>query len=139
MLDFILFDLNLFLVFNLSELEKWESGEFISFDIISNKIEIFSDEGRLTRPLLYFEENLLDLNKKIFFEYINFKNYLSSNEHVTSNEIELESDIDSIDCFFNCKKKKVDPSRFNFQKATLDMKLEFYKQLDKFHFYHMYL
>ena len=27
-----------------------------SFDIISNKIEIYSDEGRLTRPLLYFKK-----------------------------------------------------------------------------------
>ena len=26
-----------------------------SFDILSNRIEIYSDEGRLTRPLLYFE------------------------------------------------------------------------------------
>ena len=28
-----------------------------SFDILSNRIEIYSDEGRLTRPLLYFEGN----------------------------------------------------------------------------------
>jgi DNA-directed RNA polymerase II subunit RPB2 len=27
-----------------------------SFDILSNRIEIYSDEGRLTRPLLYFDE-----------------------------------------------------------------------------------
>ena len=27
-----------------------------SFDILSNRIEIYSDEGRLTRPLLYFQE-----------------------------------------------------------------------------------
>ena len=42
-----------------------------SFDILSNRIEIYSDEGRLTRPLLYFEEQNISY-KDINIEKINW-------------------------------------------------------------------
>ncbi len=42
-----------------------------SFDILSNRVEIYSDEGRLTRPLLYFEEQKISY-KDINIEKINW-------------------------------------------------------------------
>ena len=42
-----------------------------SFDILSNRIEIYSDEGRLTRPLLYFQEQNISY-KNINIEKINW-------------------------------------------------------------------
>ena len=49
-----------------------------SFDILSNRIEIYSDEGRLTRPLLYFEGknisyNGIEINKLNWKELIKGK------------------------------------------------------------------
>ena len=42
-----------------------------SFDILSNRIEIYSDEGRLTRPLLYFDEKNISY-KDINIDKINW-------------------------------------------------------------------
>ena len=42
-----------------------------SFDILSNRIEIYSDEGRLTRPLLYFDEQNISY-KDINIDKINW-------------------------------------------------------------------
>ena len=42
-----------------------------SFDILSNRIEIYSDEGRLTRPLLYFQEQNISY-KDINIEKLNW-------------------------------------------------------------------
>ena len=42
-----------------------------SFDILSNRVEIYSDEGRLTRPLLYFEEQHISY-KDINIDKINW-------------------------------------------------------------------
>jgi DNA-directed RNA polymerase II subunit RPB2 len=65
-----------------------------SFDILSNRIEIYSDEGRLTRPLLYFEGKReqqtisykdININKSNWSQLIKGKLIENKNDNVFHN------------------------------------------------------
>ena len=80
--------------------------------------------------LLYFEKNLLDLNKRFFFLEKNFINdslRLDINSQV--NNFNLTTNCNSLDCFFEKTKKRLDPSRFHYQQYTIEFKMEFFKNI----------
>ena len=78
--------------------------------------------------LYYFEDNLIDLNKRFFFEDKNF----ISNSNIIVDEITISNTCDSIDCYFKNIKKPVNPNNFFIQKSSIDFQFEFYKNISNF-------
>jgi len=82
--------------------------------------------------LISFENNLLDFNKRIFFEE---KNYQNKNSMISvNNEIEVSNYCDSVDCYFSKIKKPINPSCFNIQQPSFEFSLEFFKNISNFHY-----
>ena len=82
--------------------------------------------------LISFENNLLDFNKRIFFEE---KNYQNKNSMISvNNEIEVSNYCDSVDCYFSKIKKPINPSCFNIQQPSFEFSLEFFQNISNFHY-----
>ena len=66
-----------------------------SFDILSNRIEIYSDEGRLTRPLLYFDEQHISY-KDINIDKINWTQLVKGRVIESRDDKEIFHKIDAL-------------------------------------------
>jgi hypothetical protein len=91
--------------------------------------------------LVSFENNLLDLNKRIFSEHKNYlykslnsSSILNSSNDVNQNDLEISNYCDSLDCYFAKLKKPLNPSRFKIQQPSLEFNIEFFKNISNFQY-----
>ena len=93
--------------------------------------------------LIHFENNLCELNKKFFLAEKYFKKTIVNNtldldvDSLTdslTNSFNLTANCDSVDCYFEKTKGKLDASMLWYEEATIDFKLEFFKNVHNFSF-----
>jgi len=85
--------------------------------------------------LVYFENNLCELNKKFFIaEKTHVNDTLNLGLNSIANSFSLTASCDSIDCYFEKSRKKLDASILSYEQSTIDFKLEFLKNIHNFSF-----
>jgi hypothetical protein len=96
-------------VFQIGDLTKNNSNDFnfeIFVKILNNSFKFvpclhINDYIIFRNMLLYFENNLLDLNKRFFFLERNFiRDSLRLDKNSQVNNFNLTTNCNSIDCFF---------------------------------------
>ena len=91
-----------------------------SFDILSNKIEVYSDEGRLTRPLLYFEGKHISYKNVIDkVEKMKWSQYIKGTVDL---ETKLDPTSDILESFY--------PRRLLEKKDNLELKKAILEYID---------
>jgi DNA-directed RNA polymerase II subunit RPB2 len=94
-----------------------------SFDILSNRIEIYSDEGRLTRPLLYFQGKMKDeiSYKGINIDKLNWKQLIKGKLIERKREKgESENDFHADEVFHKVSVLDGKNAQFATNKAVLE-------------------
>lgn len=89
----------------------------------------FNSYSLFKNLLFHFEQNLLKLNQKLYFNSKNFKKQIENCDNSNLNSMDVELEINEC-CLDECLKKKFNyNSQVPLMKETLDFKFSFFKSL----------